>query len=405
MLAILDPELRHSTPSRLQSAGLIGALAVMSLIVGAAAPARRVATDSSPSAALRPQLGQHVAERIADSTRKHRAEPDRGSQPAYPNDFTGEPVTNVEQLTNVETRTNVVTSLSQQVRTAMAKGMAAGASVANAVTGAAPGRADEDDSGAEALALIASAQGRKGQQLTDDRPALLARILRTDTSAALRRIAAWGLSEYADTPVATQALTEAVKSDKDEDVREMAAWSLSEANDRGAGVGDALVAALKDKSEKVRATAAWALGEVGSRGSVEALVAALGDQSKDVRRRALWALGEIGPKQAPKPVIALLKDSDPEVRELAAWALYEMEDADAAPALEAALKTEANKDLQLAYIRALASIGEKSVDALRGLLESPDPKIKTMAVKALAGGDAAGPWPWPWPEPRPYPEQ
>ena len=403
MLAILDPELRHSTPSRLQSAGLIGALAVMSLVVGAAAPARRAAVEASPNAALRPQIKEHVAERIGDSTRKP-TEAGRSAQPAYPNDFSGEPRTNIEQRTKVETRTNVVTSLAQQVRTAMSKGMAAGASVANAVSGTTNGRDDEDSAGAEALALIASAQGRKGQ-LTDDRPALLARILRTDTSAALRRIAAWGLSEYADTPVATQALAEAVKNDKDEDVREMAAWALSEANDRGAGVGDALAVALKDKSEKVRATAAWALGEVGSRGSVDALVAALGDQSKDVRRRALWALGEIGPKQAPKPVIAMLKDGDPEVRELAAWALYEMEDADAAPALEAALKTETNKELQLAYIRALASIGEKSVDALRGLLESPDPKIKTMAVKALAGGDAAGPWPWPWPEPRPYPEQ
>jgi beta-lactamase regulating signal transducer with metallopeptidase domain/HEAT repeat protein len=404
MLAILDPELRHSTPSRLQSAGLFGARGGRSLNVGAAAPARRATVEPATSAALRPQIKEHVAERIGDSTRNRTAEPDRNAQPAYPNDFSGEPRTNVEQRTNVETKTNVVTSLAQQVRTAMSKGMAAGASVADAVSGTSNGR-DEDSSGAEALALIASAQGRKGQHLTDDRPALLAKILRTDTSAALRRIAAWGLSEYADTPVATQALAEAVKNDKDEDVREMAAWALSEASDRGAGVGDALAVALKDKSEKVRATAAWALGEVGSRGSVEALVAALGDQSKDVRRRALWALGEIGPKQAPKQVIAMLKDSDPEVRELAAWALYEMEDADAAPALEAALKTETNKDLQLAYIRALASIGEKSVDALRGLLESPDPKIKTMAVKALAGGDAAGPWPWPWPEPRPYPEQ
>ena len=60
-------------------------------------------------------------------------------------------------------------------------------------------------------------------------------------------------------------------------------------------------------------------------------------------------------------------------------------------------------DLQIAYIRAIAAMGEKSVAAIRDLLESSDPKIKSMAVRALAGGDAAGPWPWPWPEPRPYP--
>ena len=72
-------------------------------------------------------------------------------------------------------------------------------------------------------------------------------------------------------------------------------------------------------------------------------------------------------------------------------------------ALNDALKSESNKALQLSYIRALAAMGEKSVDAVRGLLTSSDPKIKAMAVRALAGGNAAGPWPWPWPEPRPFP--
>src|SRR5688572_10703755 len=41
MLAILDPELRHSSPTRRQSATLIGSLALISIVVGAAAPARR----------------------------------------------------------------------------------------------------------------------------------------------------------------------------------------------------------------------------------------------------------------------------------------------------------------------------------------------------------------------------
>ena len=39
MLAILDPELRHGSPSRRQSATLIGGLALISIVVGAAAPA------------------------------------------------------------------------------------------------------------------------------------------------------------------------------------------------------------------------------------------------------------------------------------------------------------------------------------------------------------------------------
>jgi HEAT repeat protein len=142
---------------------------------------------------------------------------------------------------------------------------------------------------------------------------------------------------------------------------------------------------------------------VGDHAATDALVAALGDASPDVRMCALWAIGNVEPKQAPRQVMALLSDKDARVRELAAWTLYSIEDPAAAPALETALRTETNKDLQLAYIHALAALGEKSVDAIRGLLESPDPRIKTMAVKALAGGHAAGPWPWPWPEPRPYP--
>jgi HEAT repeat protein len=99
----------------------------------------------------------------------------------------------------------------------------------------------------------------------------------------------------------------------------------------------------------------------------------------------------------------MLRDPDPKIREITAWALYNIEDPSTVPALDAALHVEQNKELQLDFIRALAALGEKSVDAIKGLLDSPDPRIKTMAVQALAGGNAAGPWPWPWPEPRPQP--
>jgi HEAT repeat protein len=245
--------------------------------------------------------------------------------------------------------------------------------------------------------------GKSGGKL-DDRPILLAKVLRSDTSATLRRVAAWGLSEYASTPIAAEALANAVRHDASASVREMAAWSLAEGSEGISAVLDALTAALhSDADVKVRTTAAWALGNVGDRAATDALITALGDASPEVRTRALWAIGNVSPKQAPRAVINLLSDKDARVRELAAWALYQIEDPAAAPALDAALRAESDKDLQLSYIRALAALGEKSVDAIRGLLESPDQRIKTMAVKALAGGHAAGPWPWPWPEPRPYP--
>ena len=383
MLAILDPELRHSSPSRLQSATLIGSLAVLSLVVGAAAPARRIASTPAQQVTQRPTVRQDSTLRAADSARARRGSR-AASRPEYPNDFSGAPKMSIEQHTNVQTR------VAQQTHT----------SVSTTSSQSSSG----DESADDALRRVyAAARQGSGKIASDDRPALLAKVLRTDTSATLRRIAAWGLAEYAETAVAQQALTEAVRNDKDVEVREMAAWALAESGDRGAGVSEALVGALHDKSEKVRATAAWALGEAGSHSSVDALVAAFSDSSRDVRMRAVWAIGEIGPKQAPKPLVALLKDKDPDVRELVAWALYEIEDPDAAPALDAALRTETSKDLQLSYIRALAAMGEKSVDALRGLLESPDQRIKTMAVRALAGGSAGEPWPWPWPEPRPSP--
>ena len=393
MLAILDPELRHSSPSRSQSAALIASLALISLVVGAAAPARRIARDVASEVAERQAVQPDSAKRTADSAGRRKADsptPRDARQPDYPNDFSGAPKMNVEQHTNVETRTGVQTrNIINAWSTAAAK----------ATSSYSPGGLD-----AEALRqMIAAGQEGSRTGVIDDRPALLAKVLRTDTSAALRRIAAWGLSEYADVPIATQALIEALKKDSDQGVREMAAWSLAEAHDGSAGVSEALAAALRDPNVEIRRTAAWALGENGSRGAVDALVAAFGDSDRGVRQRAIWALGEIGPKQAPKGLVEMLKDKDPQVRELTAWALYEIEDPSTAPALETALRAESSKDLQLAYIRALAALGEKSVDALRGLLESPDSKIKTMAVRALAGGNAAGPWPWPWPEPRPDP--
>ena len=84
-------------------------------------------------------------------------------------------------------------------------------------------------------------------------------------------------------------------------------------------------------------------------------------------------------------------------------ALYEIEDPSSAPALQAALRAEQDKEIQLGYIRALAAMGDKSVDAIRPLLESSDARVKAMAVRALAGGHATGPWPHPWPQPRPSP--
>ena len=389
MLAILDPQLRRVAPSRRQSASLIAALALISVTVGATDPVRR---EAAPQASTRP----------TDTTTTWLARP-----PLRDTVFDVErdrPDRRVEKRIARSVSGSVRQSVSESVHTAVSETVIADAiaGTAGAATEAVANVFASPSVSVAMRGLLQSANGKSAA--ADDRPVLLAKVLRTDTSATLRRVAAWGLAEYAGAPVAAEALASALKRDANADVREMAAWALADGDDGTASVLDALTSALKsDADVRVRATSAWALGNIEDRGSVDALVAALGDASPEVRKRALWAIGNVEPQQAPRAVIALLSDKEPRVRRLAAWTLYQIEDPAAAPALEAALRADTDKDMQLAYIRALAALGEKSVDALRGLLESPDQRIRTMAVKALAGGHAAGPWPWPWPEPRPYP--
>jgi beta-lactamase regulating signal transducer with metallopeptidase domain len=381
MLAILDPELRHSSPSRRQSATLIGSLALISIVVGAAAPSPRASQHPGSSASQK----QFESAAIV----KEKAYPD-----SYETIGGSRTHVSTQILTSQIEHTSMSTSVKMSTPDAQVYARAGVRAEARSVATPA------------ALLQMLTQGGAKGAgKDSDERPALLAKVLATDTSASLRRIAAWGLAEYANRHEATDALSNALRHDSNASVREMAAWALAEAN-RSPTASDALSAALRgDGSVQVRVISAWALGSVGDRSAIDALTVALSDASPEVRKRALWAIGDLGPKQAPHAVIGLLADRDPGVRELAAWALYQIEDPAAIPALESALRAEKNnKELQIAYIKALAATGEKSVDALKSLLESTDPEIKSIAVRALAGGNATGPWPWPWPEPRPFPE-
>lgn len=388
MLAILDPELRHSSPSRKQSAALIGSLALISIVVGAAAPLPR----AHPEHVLNPVNTAQGIELLNSRQSDTKGYPDSreiiGGSKTHQRTET---VFNQNTQTVMKQNTQTVTSthmnpLEQNFAKVVEEAVKQGTSAAS-----------------NALIQLAQGGSKAAGKDSDERPALLARILASDTSASLRRIAAWGLAEYADNQIAAEALAKALAHDSNPSVREMAAWALAEGNHRSVAV-DALSAAVRgDANTEVRATAAWALGSVGDRSSADALSAALSDASPEVRKRAAWALGNSDLRQAPPKLIAMLNDKDPEVRELVAWALYEIEDPAAIPALESALAREPDKEIQINYIRALAATGEKSVDALKGLLESKDPEIRSIAVRALAGGNATGPWPHPWPEPRPFP--
>ena len=393
MLAILDPDLRHSSPSRKQSTALIGSLALISILVGAAAPSPRaveqvVQSPVSRSAEMTPLNSQRVPD--------EKTYPD--SREILGGSKTHETLSTItsqaQQTITSKTQQTIANTLQHSVgegmRAGMAVGMSVGMNIGNSIS-------------KSALLEVLGKQGTSKKD-SDERPILLARILASDTSASLRRIAAWGLADYAHRQVAAEALASALRRDSDPSVREMAAWSLADANRSGIAV-DALAAALRgDANTRVRAISAWSLGNVGGRSVADVLSAALSDPNVEIRKRAAWALGNADLNQAPPALIALLRDPNAEMRELAAWALYQIEDPASIPALDAALRSESNKDLQIAYIKALAAVGEKSVDALKNLLESKDPEIKAIAVRALAGGHATGPWPWPWPEPRPFPD-
>jgi beta-lactamase regulating signal transducer with metallopeptidase domain len=370
VLAILDPELPHSSPRRATSIALIVTVGLGAGLVAAAAPVPR----SQPAAA-------HESPSSTPAAPTVQARPKAPQRAAAP--------TPTPQPVHITTATPAAITPASTILAADAIGH----HILDALR----------------LPSGVAVAGREGQATDaqappDDRPALLAKVLRSDSSATLRRIAAWGLQQYEKSPVAADALVNAVRHDADAGVREMAAWSLEDYDHQG-GVVDALSAALRsDPNSRVRATAAWALGGLDADAAAGALTAALSDSSEAVRSRAAWALGNAEVKQAPPALIAMLRDRNTETRELAAWALYQIQDPAALPALEAALRTESNEDVQLAYLRAIAVMGDQSVDVLRGLLESPDKRIKSMAVRALAGGNATGPWPWPWPEPRPDPE-
>ncbi len=371
VLAILDSELPHSSPRRATSVALIFTVGLSAGLLAAAAPVPR----SRATTVQQPPSSTPSAPPTAEV--QSRPAPAAATVPApRPN--------RAVQVTAAPSTSSASVSLLADP-------------LAHQMLSTLRGQATTLVTGRET-------QTTNAQEPPGDRPVLLAKVLRTDSSASLRRVAAWGLQQYDKSPVAADALVNAVRHDSDAGVREMAAWSLESYDDQRSVV-EALGAALRgDADSHVRATAAWALGGLNAEGAADALAAALSDSSESVRTRAVWALGNAQVKQAPAALIALLRDRDAETRQLAAWALYQIQDPVALPALETALHGESNEDVQLAYLRAIAVMGDKSVDVLRGLLESPDKRIKSAAIHALAGGRASGPWPWPWPEPRPDPE-
>ncbi len=361
MLAILDPEVSRRVGRR-QSAAIITGLLALVVVVGGAVPAERAARMQSESPALLAPA--------SDST-------------ATKDVLLGNPPSERQR------------TVTQQQKRAQSQEVTTQEPTTSVVPVPMPQPLPAENPAQMARLLL--------QDTTrDDRASLLITVLRGDTSASLRRVAAWGLSRYADRADVGTALATALRRDNNNRVREMSAWAAAQGREQGDLV-DALIEALRrDADVDVRETAAWALGNLDAERAAESLAEALTSQSKHLRMLAIWAIGNSSPKTAPWPLLNALGDSDKQVRHIASWALFRIEDPASVPALEQALNKEEDRALRMGYIRALGAIGERSSAALARLLDSNDPEVRAVVVESLAG-KGGGPWPWPWPNPRPYP--
>jgi beta-lactamase regulating signal transducer with metallopeptidase domain/HEAT repeat protein len=346
MLAILDPERRRGTPSRLRAMALVGTLGMLYAVIAIAVLAPRDAVASA-----RPL-----------------------TRPAQVATITVPPVVATTPRTSIVDATPAPRPVPIPAPAPTATPMT------SRTTPLAP--AQSGDSSARRWTLLIS-------------------IMRSDSSASLRKVAAWGLEQFHDEDPVRGALATALRHDSDAEVREMAAWALEGVE--GDNVATALSDAVReDHDPSVRATAAWSLASDCKSISVPLFVTALHDADSKVRASAAWALGQCDLEHAPSELGALLADPEPRVRKMATWALFNIKDPSTEPAIEKALQSETDGDLRRDMVRAIAAMGERSPEAVERLLDSKDPSTRELAVHALAG-DHLFVWPMPWPRPRPTP--
>ncbi len=358
MLAILNPDLTRSGMGRLRTTGMVGALLLMAVVVGAAGPATKKAVKE-PAAVTPPVVLEDKGETLKVEVALPPVQGTTKSAKPAPR-----PVQKPEQ--DAATASAAMTAITME-------------------------QAARDPKLAQQL-----------DSINNERIKVLAKTLRTDPEASVRRVAAWGLADHARYEAATAALVSAATTDADMQVREMAVWALAEARPTPE-VRRALTAAAASQDPSLRRTAIWAFGNVGDEASLDAVLPALKSDDAKVRAMAAWAIGSIEPDKAPAPLMNALQDSDPKVRRTATWALYSIEDPASLPALEAAFAKETDPALRRDMVRAMGNMGDAATDALTRLVSSDDKEIRVAAISALAGGNANGPWPWPWPWPRPNP--
>jgi hypothetical protein len=356
MLAILDPDLHRSDASRWRTAVLSLGLAGFVFAVSAAAPARREAP-----AAIDARLGQHDEEPAVALTPPPAADrdEDRAARSVQPPAAAPEPTRTPDELAPSDRpRAEPLVLTDQLLRQ---------------------------------LNIKLDLNGAGQSATTDEKMDLLIRVLRTDSSAKVRRVAAWGLRHYASEPAAQTELARVLGNDRSERVREMAAWALAHARSEPA------LAALRralasDENEAVREVAVWGLGSGHDVASADAIAAALAaDRSDQVRSTAAWALGALRPERAPAALIAMLESERRGSKLTAAWALSEIGDKSALPAIRAALDQPDQDDgTTRALLRAMIKSGA-TPDELSRFLSSANPEVRLFAIKAMTNGGAVDP--------------
>jgi cyclophilin family peptidyl-prolyl cis-trans isomerase/HEAT repeat protein len=201
---------------------------------------------------------------------------------------------------------------------------------------------------------------------------------------ALRRAAALTIGRIGARQRA--AALRALATDTDRDVASAALYALGLLKDTASAP---LAATALRGAPKISTEAAWMLGELGDAGRA-ALVAAATDASLGARRGpVLLALARV--KGAPAtPILPLLTDADSAVAWRAAYTLARMRSAAAVRAMMAATRSQ-SIDVRDYAARGLArsltgdSLGQSAQQRLRELVRDPSARVRTTAVRVLAG--------------------
>lgn len=210
-------------------------------------------------------------------------------------------------------------------------------------------------------------------------PSLLARLKAETPGCGVHETLTWATVQHIDT-----ALPEvlAMLTDADPHLRRTGAHILSKVGDPAHL--EALAPLVADDDTDVALKAYRAVAHSGAENpaaAVDALVGRLGSGDALQRDALTAALHHLGEQSVPT-LITALGDTDAEVREHAADTLGHLgEDAVAAAGALAGLATDEVAAVRLSAVSALGQLGESAHEALRGLVESDDPVVASVAKR------------------------